>query len=150
MRWIIRARQIIIWKRNGFNFLMKNPPDLSHLVISQFWRILKMDYPSPVWKRPWMMRKRKDIQMPGWPQRSELNSFLQAWSTYWCNCFSLLDGILVHSVVTPGEGCPGAPTTVFFKIKYLCEEGHITWSKHILLARERLLQFSDFPAQMFL
>ena len=94
---------------------MNNPPDLSHLVISQFWRILKMDYPSPVWKRPWMIRKRKDIQMPGWPQRSELNSFLQAWGTYWCDCFSLLDGILVHSVVTPGEDCPGAPTTVFLK-----------------------------------
>ena len=134
MRWIIRARQIIIWKRNGFNFLMNNPPDLSHLVISQFWRILKMDYPSPVWKLPWMMRKWKDIQMPGWPQRSELNSFLQAWSTYWCNCFSLLDGILVHSVVTPGEGFRGPQQPFFFnKISlrrrtYHLKQAHITCS----------------------
>ena len=29
---------------------MDNPPDLVHLFFRQFWRILKMDYPSLVWK----------------------------------------------------------------------------------------------------
>ena len=31
---------------------MDNPPDFIHLFFRQFWRILKMDYPSLVWKRP--------------------------------------------------------------------------------------------------
>ena len=30
---------------------MNNPHDFVHLFIRQFWRILKMDYPSVVWKR---------------------------------------------------------------------------------------------------
>ena len=31
---------------------MNNPPDFIHLFIRQFWRILKMDYLSLVWKGP--------------------------------------------------------------------------------------------------
>ena len=31
---------------------MDNPLDFIHLLFLEFWRILKMDYPSSVWKRP--------------------------------------------------------------------------------------------------
>ena len=42
-----------------FSFWMNNPPDFIHLFIRQFWHILKMGYPSLVWKRPLLAPKVK-------------------------------------------------------------------------------------------
>ena len=129
MRWIIRARQIIIWKRNGFNFWWTIHLTLaicSSVNFDGFWRwIIRLQCENgPEW---WGNAKTYKRVAP------KVHSFLQAWSTYWCNCFSLLDGILVHSVVTPGEVCRGAPTTVFYKISfwgrtYHLKQAHITCS----------------------